>query len=143
MSLLLLHIYPLVGSPAQGSWNQAQMSLEEHGRNPPEAEVFSISPFRISVPSSLPQGLVLINKQLGQHLHPTLQMGKLRPLERHDLSKVIPIVTELVRKSPGSAINEILQARILEWVVIPFSRGSCPHTDQTQVSHMAGRFFTV
>ena len=36
----------------------------------------------------------------------------------------------------------ILQARILEWVAIPFSRGSSQPRDQTQVSHIAGRFFT-
>ena len=33
----------------------------------------------------------------------------------------------------------ILQARILEWVAIPFSRSSQPR-DQTQVSHIAGGF---
>ena len=36
----------------------------------------------------------------------------------------------------------ILQARILEWVALPFSRGSFQPWDQTQVSHIAGRFFT-
>ena len=36
----------------------------------------------------------------------------------------------------------ILQARILEWVAFPFSRGSCQPRDQTQVSHIAGGFFT-
>ena len=36
----------------------------------------------------------------------------------------------------------ILQARILEWAVFPFSRGSSQSRDQTQVSHIAGRFFT-
>ena len=35
-----------------------------------------------------------------------------------------------------------LQARILEWVVFPFSRGSSQPRDQTQVSCIAGRFFT-
>ena len=35
----------------------------------------------------------------------------------------------------------ILQARVLEWVAIPFSRGSSQPRDQTQVSHIAGRFF--
>ena len=39
-------------------------------------------------------------------------------------------------------IDGILQARILEWVVFPFSRGSSQPTDRTQVSHIAGRFFT-
>ena len=36
----------------------------------------------------------------------------------------------------------ILQARKLEWVAFPFSRGSSQPTDRTQVSHIAGRFFT-
>ena len=35
----------------------------------------------------------------------------------------------------------ILQARILEWVAFPFSRGSSQPRDQTQVSCIAGRFF--
>ena len=39
-------------------------------------------------------------------------------------------------------VNGILQARILEWVAIPFSRGSSQPRDWTQVSHIAGRFFT-
>ena len=38
-------------------------------------------------------------------------------------------------------VHGILQARILEWVVIPFSRGSSQPRDQTQVSRIAGRFF--
>ena len=37
----------------------------------------------------------------------------------------------------------ILQARILEWVAIPSSRGSFPPRDWTKVSHIAGRFFTA
>ena len=37
----------------------------------------------------------------------------------------------------------ILQARILEWVAMPSSRGSSQPRDQIQVSHIAGRFFTV
>ena len=36
----------------------------------------------------------------------------------------------------------ILHARILEWVAIPFSRGSSQPRGQTQVSHTAGGFFT-
>ena len=44
---------------------------------------------------------------------------------------------------PGSSVHGILQARILEWVAIPFSRGSSWPRDQTQVSCIAGRFFTV
>ena len=44
---------------------------------------------------------------------------------------------------PGSSVHGILQARILEWVAIPFSRGSSRPKDQTQVSCIAGRFFTI
>ena len=39
-------------------------------------------------------------------------------------------------------VHGILQARILEWVAFPFSRGSSQPKDQTQVSHIAGRFLT-
>ena len=39
-------------------------------------------------------------------------------------------------------VHVILQARILEWVAFPFSRGSSQPRDRTQVSHIAGRFFT-
>ena len=42
----------------------------------------------------------------------------------------------------GLYIHGILQARILEWVAFPFSRGSSQPRDRTQVSHIAGRFFT-
>ena len=39
-------------------------------------------------------------------------------------------------------VHGIFQARILEWVAFPFSRGSSQPRDQTQVSHVAGGFFT-
>ena len=45
--------------------------------------------------------------------------------------------------SPDSSVHGILQARILEWVAIAFFRGSSWTRDQTQVSRIAGRFFTV
>ena len=45
--------------------------------------------------------------------------------------------------SPGSSVHGIPQARILEWIAIPFSRGSSLLRDQTQVSHIIGRFFTI
>ena len=43
----------------------------------------------------------------------------------------------------GSSILGILQLRVLEWVAISFSRGSSQPRDQIQVSHIAGRRFTV
>ena len=44
---------------------------------------------------------------------------------------------------PGFSVHGNLQARILEWVAIPFSRGSSQTRDRTQVSGIAGRFFTI
>ena len=44
---------------------------------------------------------------------------------------------------PGSSVHEILQARILEWVAISFSRGSYQLRDRTQVFCLAGRRFNI
>ena len=44
---------------------------------------------------------------------------------------------------PGSSVHRILQARILEWVAISFSRGTSRPRDQIWVSRTAGRFFTI
>ena len=43
---------------------------------------------------------------------------------------------------PGSSVHGILQARILEWVVISFSRSFQPR-DGIWISYIAGRFFTI
>ena len=44
---------------------------------------------------------------------------------------------------PGFSVHGILQARILEWVTISFSKGSSPPKDQTQVSRIGGRCFNL
>ena len=44
---------------------------------------------------------------------------------------------------PGSSVHGILQARILEWVAMPSSRGASRPGDPTQVSLIAGKFFTI
>ena len=60
------------------------------------------------------------------------------------VAQLCPTLHDLVDFSlPGSSFHEILQPRILEWVAIPFSRRSSPPRYQTQVSYIAGRFFTV
>ena len=43
----------------------------------------------------------------------------------------------------GFSVHVILQARILEWIAISFSRGTSRPRDQTLISCLAGRFFTV
>ena len=40
-------------------------------------------------------------------------------------------------------VHGIHQARMLEWVAFPFSRGSSQPRDRTQVSHIAAGFFTI
>ena len=45
--------------------------------------------------------------------------------------------------SPCSSVHGILQARILNWVAIPFSRGSSLPRDQTWASCIADRFCTI
>ena len=47
-----------------------------------------------------------------------------------------------LRDPVNYTVHGILQARRLEWVAFPFSRGSSQPRDPTQVSYMAGRFFT-
>ena len=44
---------------------------------------------------------------------------------------------------PGSSVHGILQARILERLSMPSSRRSSQPRDRTQVSRIAGRFFTI
>ena len=45
--------------------------------------------------------------------------------------------------SPGSSVHGISQARILEWLAIPFSRGSSWPRGQTCIFYIAGRFFST
>ena len=42
-----------------------------------------------------------------------------------------------------SSVHETFLARRVEWVAIPFSRGSFQPRDHAQVSHLVGRFFTI
>ena len=44
---------------------------------------------------------------------------------------------------PGSSVHGILQARILEWVALPSSRGSFWPRDRTHDSWIEGKFFTT
>ena len=60
------------------------------------------------------------------------------------VSKLCPTLCNPTDCSPpGSSVHGILQARILEWVAILFSRGSSWPWDWTGLSCIAGGFFTV
>ena len=55
-----------------------------------------------------------------------------------------PTLWEAMDYSPaGSSVHGIFQTRILVWVAIPFSRGTSQPRDRSQVSSIAGKFFTI
>ena len=64
---------------------------------------------------------------------------------------IVVLVTQLYQtlcdpvdsSPPGSSVHVVLQARILEWVTITFSRGSFYPRDRTWVSCIAGRLFAI
>ena len=60
------------------------------------------------------------------------------------VTQLCPTVCDPIDCSlPGSSVHGILQARILEWVAISFSRGSSQPRDITSISCLVGRFFTT
>ena len=86
-------------------------------------------------------GLRLLRQRVQQ------QESKKWPLELGGSGVSCSVVSDSLRShglysSPGFSVHGILQAVLLEWVAIPFSRGSSKPRDWTQVSHIAGRFFT-
>ena len=52
------------------------------------------------------------------------------------------LIDPMDHRPPDSSVHGILQARIQEWVAIPFCRGSSPPRDRTWIVCIAGRFFT-
>ena len=59
------------------------------------------------------------------------------------LSHVLTLCNPVDCSLPGSSVHGILQAVILEWVVISFSRGSSRPRDRTGVSCIGGRHFKL
>ena len=78
-------------------------------------------------------------------MHCSLQCKMVQPILKPFLVKVTQVCSTLHNPMDyslsGASVHGILQARILEWVAVPFSRGSSQLKDQTQVSCIAGRFF--
>ena len=64
--------------------------------------------------------------------------------EKSDATQSCPTLCDPMDYSPpGFSVHGIFQARVLEWVAISFSRGSSWPRDQTWVSRIAGRRFTI
>ena len=53
-----------------------------------------------------------------------------------------PLIPSLCNPVDDYTVHGILQARVLEWIVFPFSRGSSQPRTQTHISRIAGEFFT-
>ena len=71
----------------------------------------------------------------------------LKTRTRESYGKVKVLVAQLYATlcdcdPPGSSVHGISQTRVLEWVAIPFFRGSSLPRNWTRVSHIADRFFT-
>ena len=96
----------------------------------------------------------MTNKHMKRYTRSLALLGKCKlnhkeiPLETHclcaeSLSRVNLFATPWTLACQGPLSMGILQTGILEWVAMPSSRGSSQPRDPTQVSCIAGRFFTV
>ena len=87
--------------------------------------------------------------RLSDHLWPFVSCLRCPSLPCHVSCRVLVAQSCLTLCDPmrcsslGSSVHGILQARILEWVATPFSSGSSLLRDETQVTCIAGGFFTV
>ena len=86
-----------------------------------------------------PRGLLLLSLKWNSVKPPSRGFGRSVLVTQLCLTLCDP----MEHSSLGSSVYGILQARILEWVAIPFSRKSSWPRDWTWVSCIAGRFFTV
>ena len=86
-------------------------------------------------------------------LEKTLMLGKIEgrikvketnTFKSIEVTQSCPTVCNHVDCSlPGSSFHGIFQARVLEWLAFSVSRESFQPRDRTQVSHIAGRRFTI
>ena len=104
-----------------------------------------------SLPGSSVQGILQARRL--QRVAISFSRGSARPRDWTWVSHIVALPSELPGRSikavcidcslPGSSDHGILQARILEWVAMPFPKESSWPRDWTQVSHIASRLFTI
>ena len=87
--------------------------------------------------------ILFIQNNVKNHGALIIQITILNPTCAQSLQSCPTLWDPMDYSLPGSSVRGILQARILKWVPGPFSKGSSQPKDQTQVSHITGRFFTV
>ena len=89
-----------------------------------------------------PRSLGFSSKNTGVGCHFLLQCMKVK--SKNEVTQSCPTLHDRMDCSlPGSSAHGIFQARVLEWVAMPSSRGSSLPRDRTWVSSIADRRFTV
>ena len=114
------------------------------------AELSHIPPALIlqSLPTTnIPSFATTDESRLTHHSHPQsiVYISKIRhaaAAAAKSLQSCLTLCDPMDRSPPGSSVNGMLQTRILEWVVTPFSWGSSQSRDRTWVSCIAGRLVT-
>ena len=118
-------------SPREGNGNPLLYSCLE---NPIDREV-GYSPWGLKE--------LDMTEWLSMHAGEWKRIGFIIGKEVKSLSHVWTLCDPIDYSPQGSSVHGILQARVLEWVAISFSRGSSWPRDRTQVSCIVGRRFTV
>ena len=99
--------------------------------------------------SSVQQGLCCLSAETAEIHSPGSSVGKTLPFQYRECRFDPWCEVKVAQSCPTLCdpmdyiVHGILQARILEWVAFPFSRGSSQPRDWTQVSRIEGRFFTI
>ena len=93
----------------------------------------------------LEKEMVIHSIILGWEIPQTEEPGRLQSmgLQSEVAQSCLTLCDTVDRSLPGFSIHGILQARILEWVTISFSRGSSRPKDQTQVSRIGDKRFNL
>ena len=97
-----------------------------------------------SEPATLSNFLIPVQDRVKMHINkpvrnrPKIKIEKVLVAQSH-----LTLCNPMDCSPPGSSVHDILQARMLEWIVIPISRGSSQLRDRTLSSCIAGRFFTI
>ena len=71
--------------------------------------------------------------------HPNILINLIKSVKVLVGQSCLTLCNPMDSSPPGSSVHGILQAAILEWVAITFSRGSSPPRNRTRVSCIAGR----
>ena len=133
----------------QGSWrNTGASKLSVKGPATPSS-TGSLSSTPTSVPHpQVPWGFESQGTNSKPRVPQSFMMGCKQPatdsrgrhcsLQRKVAQSCLTLCDPMDCSLPGSSIHGTLQARVLEWVAISFSRGSSRSGDRTQVSHIAG-----